>query len=115
MNGTIFLLLIVLAMLALYVAWVLEYDATELRHDAAELWHRWPDVKPRAYLDIRNYPIAVYDPEIGLIIEFAEYHHHESNPWRLVGDGYPVHPFAWFELPEVSHDAIPSAVSADER
>ena len=108
MNGTVFLLLIILAMLALYVGWVLQYDA-------AELWHRWPDVKPRAYLDIRNYPIAVYDPEIGLIIDFAEYHPHESEPWRLVGDGYSVHPFAWFDLPDVTPDAMGSVLTNLDR
>ena len=106
MNGTIFLLLIILAMLGVYVGWIAKYDA-------GEFWHRWPEVKPRAYHDIRNYPVALYDAEIGVIIDFCEYHPFDIEPWRMVGDGYPAHPLAWFDLPGLPRDILDTINSAD--
>lgn len=48
---------------------------------------------------IVNYPIAMFDPEFGIIVDQAEYHPNASEKWLSVPYGDPVMPYAWFDLP----------------
>ncbi len=107
MNGYAFLALFLVA----FMFWV----TYKLYHVDDELWRSWPESKPPAYPDIRNYPVAVYEPEIGVIIDFAEYHPSWLEPWRLVGDGYTVHPFAWYDMPPLPDNAMGSVLANLER
>ena len=72
-------------------------------------WKPYPDEKPspaKEGEEIRPYPVAFYHPEIGVVVDMADYHGGWPDPWQLVGDGSPCRPFAWYDLP-----APPSAPS----
>jgi hypothetical protein len=64
-------------------------------------WHFYPAEKPPMTEpgEARNYPVALYDPEIGIINDIGEYHATFSEPWVTM-DGYVIHPYAWYDLPD---------------
>jgi hypothetical protein len=62
-------------------------------------WHYTNDKNPPASGPIKNYPVAFFDTEFGVIMDQAEFHPNSVPHWRTVPDGYACHPYAWYDLP----------------
>lgn len=56
---------------------------------------------------ISNYPVAFFDAEFGIIVDQAEYHPNSAPHWRMVHDGEPCQPYAWYDIPFPLHPRGP--------
>lgn len=79
-----------------------------------KMWKPYPKTPPSPCYhpdaEIRAFPVAfIYDDQV--TIDFAEYDPNRfslaKTAWHIVGDTIPVHPFAWFDLPELPRILIP--------
>lgn len=61
---------------------------------------------------IQNYPVALYAPDFGVIVDQAEWHP-KARRWLSVPYGDPVAPFAWFDLPPAPWPDLQDIASHD--
>lgn len=67
-------------------------------------WHYCSDVlPPKSGRTIKNYPVAFFDHEFGIVVDQAEYHPNGVDKWRTVPYGEPCYPYAWYDLPNPPH------------
>lgn len=79
---------------------LLGYYLGQLDTPDASLWRDSRNESPPDHGPvIQNYPVALYAPDFGVIVDQAEYHPHRREKWLSVPYGDPVHPFAWYDLP----------------
>ena len=56
---------------------------------------------------IKNYPVAFFDSEFGIVVDQAEYHPNRADKWLTVPAGDTCNPYAWYDLPYPPHPRIP--------
>lgn len=70
------------------------------KRESASLWKDAATSDPGDYgRVIQTYPVALYAPDFGVIVDQAEFHPNKSDKWLSVPYGDPVRPFAWYDLP----------------